>query len=98
MKADTFARLVVLDRCGPSIPGKKRRTLERFAGSDRSITGLLWLAFRPLRRLAAAATEGARYGARAGATPEQGAGRARELISRSLSSRFADGVSASVRR
>ncbi len=54
---DVFLRLkaisqVVLERCGASMSPKKRRTLERFAGSDRSLTGLLWLTFRPLRRLA----------------------------------------------
>ncbi|MGK2933490.1 MAG: rhamnosyltransferase WsaF family glycosyltransferase [Solirubrobacterales bacterium] len=54
---DVFLRLkaisqVVLERCGGEMPAKKRRTLERFAGSDRSLTGLLWLMFRPLRRLA----------------------------------------------
>ena len=53
---DVYLRLkaisqVVLERCGPEMSAKKRRTLERFAGSDRSLTGLLWLMFRPLRRL-----------------------------------------------
>ncbi|MFN8077244.1 MAG: TadE family protein [Kineosporiaceae bacterium] len=41
-----------------------------------------------------AATEGARYGARAGASPEDGARRARELIAADLSGRFARRVSA----
>ena len=56
----------------------------------------LGLALHVRNTLISCAAEGARYGAREGATPEQGAGRARELISRSLSSRFAGGVSASV--
>lgn len=56
----------------------------------------LGLALHVRNTLISCAAEGARYGARDGATPEQGAGRARELISRSLSSRFAAGVSASV--
>lgn len=42
------------------------------------------------------AAEGARYGARADASPGMGAQRARELISSSLSSRYARGVSADV--
>ncbi|NYF99160.1 TadE/TadG family type IV pilus assembly protein [Janibacter cremeus] len=56
----------------------------------------LGLALHVRNTLISCAAEGARYGARDGATPEQGAGRARELISGSLSSRFAGGVSASV--
>lgn len=52
---DVFLRLkaisqTVLERCGPRMSAPKRRTLQRFASSDRSLTGLLWLAFRPLRR------------------------------------------------
>jgi Flp pilus assembly protein TadG len=42
-----------------------------------------------------AATEGARYGARAGATPDSGAQRARELIRSDLSGRYAGSVTAS---
>lgn len=42
------------------------------------------------------AAEGARYGARADASPGMGAQRARALISSSLSSRYARGVSADV--
>ena len=54
---DVFLRLkaisqTVLERCGDEMSPDKRRTLERFSASDRSLTGLLWLAFRPLRRLA----------------------------------------------
>lgn len=45
-----------------------------------------------------AATEGARYGARAGATPADGAQRARDLISADLSPRYARGVSAGTGR
>ncbi|NNG39210.1 pilus assembly protein [Flexivirga sp. ID2601S] len=42
------------------------------------------------------AAEGARYGARADATPQLGAERARELIGASLSGRYARNVSATV--
>lgn len=56
----------------------------------------LGLALHVRNTLISCAAEGARYGAREGSTPGQGADRARELISRSLSSRFAGGVSASV--
>ena len=42
------------------------------------------------------ASEGARFGARADADPDDGAARARELIDASLSSRFAQDVSAEV--
>jgi len=45
--------------------------------------------------LIADATEGARYGARADATPSMGAGRTRALIEESLSSRYARNVTAS---
>ncbi len=48
--------------------------------------------------LISCAAEGARYGAREGASPRQGADRTRELVSRSLSSRFAEDVSAGTRR
>ncbi|WP_338748245.1 TadE family protein [Janibacter alittae] len=57
----------------------------------------LGLALHVRNTLISCAAEGARYGAREGVTPEQGAGRTRELISRSLSSRFSGEVSASVR-
>lgn len=46
--------------------------------------------------LISCAAEGARYGAREGSSPEQGAQRTRDLIGRSLSPRFAREVSASV--
>lgn len=45
--------------------------------------------------LISCAAEGARYGARQGSSPEEGAGRTRTLISRSLSGRFAQSVTAS---
>ncbi len=53
---DVFLRLkglaqIVLERCGDAIGSDRRRTLERFIRSDRTVTGLLWLALRPLRRL-----------------------------------------------
>lgn len=44
--------------------------------------------------LVSCASEGARHGARAGSSPEQGAARTRDLIDRSLSSRFSGGVAA----
>jgi hypothetical protein len=46
--------------------------------------------------LISCASEGARFGARAGAQPSQGAARARALITASLSARFATQVSADV--
>lgn len=46
--------------------------------------------------LISCASEGARYGAREGSSPEQGAQRTRDLIDRSLSPRFAQAVGASV--
>jgi len=52
---DVYLRLkaisrLVLDRCGDRITGSKRRALERFYRSDRSVLALFWLALRPLRR------------------------------------------------
>jgi hypothetical protein len=46
--------------------------------------------------LISCASEGARFGARADADPAQGAQRTRELVTQSLSPRFARGVSADV--
>lgn len=46
--------------------------------------------------LISCASEGARLGARAGSSPGQGAERTRELIAASLSSRFAQDVTADV--
>jgi Flp pilus assembly protein TadG len=54
----------------------------------------LGLALHIRNTLISCASEGARYGARADATPEDGAARARELIRRSLFGRFADNVTA----
>ena len=53
---DVYLRLrglaqVTLDRTGSRISRHKRKQLQRFVASDRSISGLLWLALRPLRRL-----------------------------------------------
>jgi glycosyltransferase involved in cell wall biosynthesis len=53
---DVYLRLkaitrLLLERCGPAIPAPKRRVLERFDRSDRSLGALAWLALRPLRRL-----------------------------------------------
>lgn len=56
----------------------------------------LGLALHVRNTLVSCASEGARFGARAGAKPGDGAARARELISRSLSPRFARDVSAAV--
>lgn len=56
----------------------------------------LGLALHVRNTLVSCASEGARFGAREGATPEQGAQRARDLIDRSLSSRYSDGVTTRV--
>jgi glycosyltransferase involved in cell wall biosynthesis len=53
---DVYLRLkglaqIVLERSGGDMAPAERRTLERFIRSDRTVSGLLWLAFRPLRRL-----------------------------------------------
>src|SRR5450759_99125 len=52
------------------------------------------LALHIRNTLIACASEGARYGARADATPGDGAARARQLIRASLSDRYADHVTA----
>ena len=56
--------------------------------------GQLALALHVRNTLVAAASEGARYGADADRTPEDGAERTRELIRQSLSGAFDDDVSA----
>lgn len=56
----------------------------------------LGLALHVRNTLVSCASEGARYGARTGSSPGEGAQRTRELINRSLSGRYAQGVSASV--
>jgi TadE-like protein len=56
----------------------------------------LGLALHVRNTLISCASEGARLGARADATPADGAARARELISSSLSGRFARNVTAQV--
>ena len=56
----------------------------------------LGLALHVRNTLVSCASEGARFGAREGATHEQGAKRARDLIDRSLSSRYSDGVTTRV--
>lgn len=53
---DVYLRLkglaqIVLERCGEQMAPARRRALERFVRSDRSLSGLIWLALRPLRRL-----------------------------------------------
>lgn len=53
---DVYLRLrglaqVTLERTGDRIDDHNRAELERFAGSDRSASGLIWLGLRPLRRL-----------------------------------------------
>lgn len=53
----------------------------------------LGLALHVRNTLVSCASEGARYGARAGSSPEQGAARARELINTSLSERYSGDVS-----
>jgi Flp pilus assembly protein TadG len=54
----------------------------------------LGLALHIRNTLIASAFEGARYAARADATPQEGVARARQLISASLSDRYADNVTA----
>ena len=46
--------------------------------------------------LVSCASEGARYAARVGSSPEQGVVRTRDLVSRSISDRYSDDVTASV--
>lgn len=54
----------------------------------------LGLALHIRNTLISSASEGARYGARADATPQDGVARARQLIGSSLPGRFADHVTA----
>jgi Flp pilus assembly protein TadG len=54
----------------------------------------LGLALHIRNTLIACASEGARYGARADATPQEGVARASQLIRASLSARYADNVTA----
>jgi Flp pilus assembly protein TadG len=54
----------------------------------------LGLALHVRNTLLASAAEGARYGANADRSPEQGAALARQLIRDSLADRFSDGVTA----
>jgi len=54
----------------------------------------LGLALHIRNTLIACASEGARYGARAGATPQDGVDRASQLISASLPGRYAGNVTA----
>ncbi|MGL4743266.1 MAG: TadE/TadG family type IV pilus assembly protein [Dermatophilaceae bacterium] len=57
----------------------------------------LGLALHARNTLISCASEGARYGARAGATLTDGEVRARDLVTASLSARYADDVSAAER-
>ena len=54
----------------------------------------LGLALHIRNTLISCASEGARYGARADATPQDGVDRARQMISASLADRYADNVTA----
>ncbi|MGL4175309.1 MAG: TadE/TadG family type IV pilus assembly protein [Dermatophilaceae bacterium] len=54
----------------------------------------LGLALHTRNTLISCASEGARYGARAGAGPADGESRARDLITASLSARYADDITA----
>lgn len=56
----------------------------------------LGLALHVRNTLVSCASEGARYGARSGSSPEQGAQRARDLIDTSLSARYSEAVSTRV--
>lgn len=52
------------------------------------------LALHIRNTLISCASEGARYGARADATPQEGVARARQLVSASLSDRYANNITA----
>lgn len=54
----------------------------------------LGLALHVRNTMIESVAEGARYGARADASPSDGAGRARDLITSSISARYADDVTA----
>ena len=54
----------------------------------------LGLALHIRNTLISCASEGARYGARANATPQDGVARAKELIRASLTNRYADNLTA----
>lgn len=54
----------------------------------------LGLALHIRNTLISCASEGARYGARADATPEDGVARARQLVTASLSDRYAEHITA----
>ncbi len=56
----------------------------------------LGLALHIRNTLVSCAAEGARYGARLGSSPSAGAQRARELISRAVTARYAQAVTADV--
>ncbi len=56
----------------------------------------LGLALHVRNTLIACAAEGARLGARADTSPEEGAARTRELVGRALSARYAEDVTAGV--
>lgn len=56
----------------------------------------LGLALHVRNTLVSCASEGARYGARTGSSPEEGAQRTRDLIDRSLSARYSGDVDARV--
>lgn len=52
---DVYLRLkaiaqTLLERCGAVMEPGKKRELERFARSDRSLTGPFWMGLRPLRK------------------------------------------------
>ncbi len=90
---------------GPTSPHLRWRDDSGAAVVDFTLTsGLVALMFVAVLQLGVAlhirstlvscAAEGARYGARMESTPEQGAERTRDLITRSLPDRYAEGVEA----
>lgn len=91
------------DRRGEAAPPRERGSAVADFALVSGLVALLFvavfqvgLALHIRNTLIACAAEGARLGARADAQPEEGAARARDLISASLSPRFAQGVTASV--
>ena len=78
---DVYLRLkaiaqTLLERCGPAMEPAKKKRLERFVSSDRSLTGPFWMALRPLRRL----------------TGHSETGGAEKIVSRAIAYRHLAGV------
>ncbi|WP_460964057.1 TadE family protein [Pedococcus soli] len=93
--------MAISDRRGVRRPRESGAAVADFAMVSALVTLLfvavfqLGLALHIRNTLISCASEGARLGARAGATPEEGAQRTRDLIRTSLSPRFAGDVTVS---